>query len=97
MPTPELEASYRGKVSNPQGSDGDSSICTVNIDGLAVKLQSQPPGTAGVPTSIAQGLVGARMMLGAAKQAPKTKYQRLWQSRVPHHEDDEGIRRQTAG
>jgi hypothetical protein len=72
MPTPELEASYRGKVSNPQGSDGDSSICTVNIGGLAVKLQSEPPGTAGVPTSIAQGLVGARMMLGAAKQAPKT-------------------------
>ena len=72
MPTPELEASYRGKVSDPQGSDGDSSICMVNIGGLAVKLQSAPPGTAGVPTSIAQGLVGARMMLGAAKQAPKT-------------------------
>ncbi len=72
MPTPELEASYRGKVSDPQGSDGDSSICTVNIGGLAVKLQSAPPGTEGVPTSIAQGLVGARMMLGAAKQAPKT-------------------------
>lgn len=72
MPTPELEASYGGKVSDPHGSDGDSSICTVNIGGLAVKLQSAPPGAAGVPNSIAQGLVGARMMLGAAKQAPKT-------------------------
>lgn len=71
MPTSDLEASYGGKASNPQGSDGDSSICTVNIGGLAVKLQSAPPGAAGVPTSIAQGLLGARMMLGEAKQAPK--------------------------
>jgi hypothetical protein len=72
MPTPELETSYGGKVSNPLGSEGDSSICTVSIGGLAVKLHSAPAGTAGVPTSIAQGLVGARMMLGAAKQAPRT-------------------------
>ena len=72
MPTPELEAGYGGKVSDPHGSDGDSSICTVNIGGLAVKLQSAPPGTAGVPTSIQQGLIGARMMLGAAKQARRT-------------------------
>jgi hypothetical protein len=72
MPTPDLEASYGGKVSTPHGSDGDSSICTVNIGGLAVKLQSLPPGTRGVPTSVPQGLVGARMMLGAAKQAPQT-------------------------
>ncbi|MGA9812819.1 MAG: hypothetical protein WBQ64_08595 [Terriglobales bacterium] len=72
MPTPDLEATYDGKAGNPHGSDGDSSICTVNIGGLAVKLQSAAPGTAGVPTSIAQGLMGARMMLGEAKQAPKT-------------------------
>ena len=44
MPTPDLEASYGGKVTNPHGTDGDSSICTVNIGGLAVKLQSAPPG-----------------------------------------------------
>ncbi len=72
MPTSDLEASYGGKVKDPHGSDGDSSFCTVNIGGLAVKLQSAPPGAAGVPTSIAQGLVGARMMLGEARQAPKT-------------------------
>ncbi|MGC2183920.1 MAG: hypothetical protein WA637_11605 [Terriglobales bacterium] len=71
MPTPDLEATYGGKVSDPHGSDGDSSVCTVNIGGLAVKLQSAAPGSAGVPTSIAQGLVGARTMFGEAKQAPK--------------------------
>ncbi|MBZ5649301.1 MAG: hypothetical protein LAO18_02320 [Acidobacteriia bacterium] len=72
MPTPDLEASYGGKVSNPHGTDGDSSVCTVNIGGLAVKLQSAAPGTRAVPTSIPQGLMGARMVLGAAKQAPET-------------------------
>jgi hypothetical protein len=72
MPTADLEASYGGKPSDPRGNDGVSSICTVNIGGLAVKLQSTPPGTAGVPTSIQQGLMGARMMLGEAKQAPET-------------------------
>lgn len=71
MPTADLEASYGGKVTNPHGFDGDSSICTVNIGGLAVKLQSAPPGTGGVPTSIPQGLMGVRLMLGDAKQAPE--------------------------
>src|SRR5450755_4848641 len=60
VPTSELEASYGGKVTNPHGFDGESSICTVNIGGLAIKLQSAPPGTAGVPTTIPQGLMGAR-------------------------------------
>lgn len=72
MPTADLESSFGGKVTNPHGADGDSSICTVNIGGLAVKLQSAPPGTAGVPTSVPQGLVGARMMLSEAKQSPRT-------------------------
>jgi hypothetical protein len=72
MPTSELEAAYRGKVTNPHGFDGDSSVCTVNIGGLAIKLQSAPPGTAGLPTSIQQGLVGARMMLSEAGQSPET-------------------------
>ena len=65
MPTPELESAFGGKVTNPHGFDGDSSICTVNIGALAVKLQSAPPGAGGLPTSISQGLAGARMMLGA--------------------------------
>ena len=73
MPTSELEAAYGGKVTNPHGFDGDSSVCTVNIGGLAIKLQSAAPGTAGVPTSIQQGLVGARMMLGVARQSTGTK------------------------
>jgi hypothetical protein len=73
MPTPDLEAAYGGKVTNPHGSDGESSVCTVNIGGLAIKLQSAPPGTIGLPTSIQQALVGARMMSGAAKQSPETK------------------------
>jgi hypothetical protein len=72
MPTSELELSYGGKVTHPHGFDGESSICTVNIGGLAIKLQSAPPGTAGVPTTIPQGLMGARLMLGTAKQSPET-------------------------
>ncbi len=71
MPTSDLEASFGGKVTHPQGFDGDSSVCTVNIGGLAIKLQSAPPGTAGVPTSIQQGLMGARLMLGEARQSPE--------------------------
>ena len=73
MPTSELEAAYGGKPTNPHGFDGDSSVCTVNIGGLAIKLQSAVPGTAGLPTSIQQGLAGARMMLGAARQSAGTK------------------------
>lgn len=71
MPTTELETTYRGKVTNPHGIDGESSICTANIGGLAIKLQSAALGTRGVPTSISLGLVGARMMLGQAKQKPE--------------------------
>jgi hypothetical protein len=73
MPTSELEAAYGGKPTNPHGFDGDSSVCTVNIHGVAIKLQSALPGAAGVPTSVRQGLAGARMMLGAAKQSAGTK------------------------
>jgi hypothetical protein len=73
MPTSELEAAYGGKVTKPHGFDGDSSVCTVNIGGLAIKLQSAVPGTAGLPISIQQGLVGARLMLGAARQSAGTK------------------------
>jgi hypothetical protein len=73
MPTPDLEATFGGKITNPNGIDGDSSVCTANIGGLAIKLQSAPPGTAGVPTSIQQGLMGARLMLGEARQSPATK------------------------
>ena len=71
LPTAELEAAYDGKVTKPHGMDGESSVCIANIGGLAVKLQSAAPGTAGVPTSISQGLVGARMMLGQARQSPQ--------------------------
>ena len=71
QPTTELETTYRGKVTNPHGIDGESSICTANIGGLAIKLQSAALGTRGVPTSISLGLVGARMMLGQAKQKPE--------------------------
>ncbi len=69
MPKSELEAAYRGKITNPHGFDGESSFCTANIGGLAIKLQSAPPGTEGVPTSIPQGLMGARLMLGEARQS----------------------------
>jgi len=72
LPTTELETTYRGKVTNPHGFDGESSICTANIGEVAIKLQSVAPGTRGVPTSISQGLVGARMMLGQAKQKPES-------------------------
>jgi hypothetical protein len=71
LPTGDLEKTFSGNVTHPHGIDGDSSICTVNIGALAVKLLSAPAGTADVPTSIAQGLVGARMMLGEAKQSPR--------------------------
>ena len=96
MPTPDLEAAYGGKVTNPHGSDEESSVCTVNIGGLAVKLLSAPPGTIGLPTSIQQGLVGARLMSGVAKQS-RDQSQGLWKNRVPEHEDDEGIRWQAPG
>jgi hypothetical protein len=72
MPTSDLEARFGGKVTNPHGFDGDSSVCTANIGGLAIKLQSAPAGTAGVPTSVQQGLMGARLMLGDARQSPET-------------------------
>ncbi len=72
MPTAELEASYHGKTTKPRGMDGEYSICMVNIGGLAVKLQSSPPGAAGVPTTIAQGLMGARLMLAEARQSSRT-------------------------
>jgi hypothetical protein len=70
MPKSELERAYGGKVSNPHGFDGEPSVCTANIGGLAIKLQSAPAGTEGVPTSIQQGLMGARLMLGEARQSP---------------------------
>ncbi len=73
MPTSELESAYGGKPTNPHGFDGDSSVCTVNIGGLAIKLESAAPGTAGVPATIPQGLAGARMMLGAARQSAATR------------------------
>lgn len=71
LPASELESTYRGKVTNPHGVDGESSICTANIGRLAIKLQGAAPGTRGAPTSISTGLVGARMMLGQAKQKPE--------------------------
>jgi hypothetical protein len=71
LPKSELETAYGGKVTNPHGFDGESSVCTANIGGLAIKLQSAPPGTEGVPTSIQQGLMGARLMLGEARQSAK--------------------------
>jgi hypothetical protein len=72
MPNEDLETTYGGKTSSPNGTDGETSTCTVNIGSLAVKLQSAPQGTSGVPSSIQQGLMGARMMLAGAKQAPET-------------------------
>lgn len=75
MPTSDLEESFGGKLTNPRGSDGESSVCTANIGGLAIKLQSAPPGAEGVPTSVPQGLVGARWMLGLARQSPETHTQ----------------------
>jgi hypothetical protein len=72
LPATELESTYRGKVTNPHGVDGESSICTANIGEVAIKLQSAAPGTRGLPASISQGLVGARMMLGQAKQKPES-------------------------
>jgi hypothetical protein len=71
MPTEGLELTYGGKLTKPHGIDGESSVCTANIGGLAIKLQSARPGAAGVPTSVSQGLVGARIMLGQARQNPK--------------------------
>lgn len=71
MPTSELEATYGAKVTHPHGIEGELSICTVNIEGLAVKLQSAAPGAAGLPASIQQGLLGARLMLAQARQSPR--------------------------
>jgi hypothetical protein len=72
MPMAELEMTYGRKITKPHGFDGESSVCSANIGRLAIKLQSAAPGTPGTPTSISQGLVGARMMLGQAGQNPAT-------------------------
>jgi hypothetical protein len=71
LPTTELESTFRGKVTNPHGFDGESSICTANIGEVAIKLQSAAPGMRGVPITVSEGLVGERMMLGQAKQKPE--------------------------
>jgi hypothetical protein len=71
LPPETLEATYGTKLTKPHGFDGESSVCTANIGGLAIKIQSAATGTPGVPTSVSQGLVGARIMLGQAKQSSK--------------------------
>ncbi len=83
MPTPDLEAAYGGKVTNPHGVDGESSVCTVNIGGLAIKLQSASPGADGVPSSIPQALVGARLMSGAMQSPAGPASHRRYRNQTP--------------
>lgn len=73
LPVPDIEALYKAKVSTaPRGTDGSAlSICTVTIAGQAVKVSSSPPGTAGVPSSVQQGLAAMQGITSSSKDGPK--------------------------
>jgi len=68
LPVADLEAYYGGK-GTVKGTEGDTlSICSLIIGGHVVKVQAAQPGATGLPTTIAQGLDGAKKMFGAAGQ-----------------------------
>jgi hypothetical protein len=69
LPIADLEAHFGGKATPPRGLMGVSagSTCSVNIHSHHIKIQSEPPGTPGLPRTIKEGLAGARMMLEDAK------------------------------
>jgi hypothetical protein len=69
LPITDLEAYFGGKATTPRGLAGVSagSTCTVRINSHQIKIQSEPPGTPGVPRTVKEGLAGARMILEDAK------------------------------
>lgn len=73
LPIPELEAHFGGKATKPRGSDGQAlSQCTVTINGRLVKIQSAPPGTPGLPTTVQQGLKAIDAIATDAKLGGKS-------------------------
>ena len=64
---------YGGKVTNPHGIRRRLFGLHREYRRARGQAAKRAAGNSGVPTSIQQGLVGARMMLGAAKQSPGTK------------------------
>jgi hypothetical protein len=73
LPIADLEAHFGGKATPPRGVTGVSagSTCSVHIKSQhfehVIKIQSEPPGTPGLPRTIKEGLAGARMLLEDAK------------------------------
>jgi hypothetical protein len=69
LPIADLEAHFGGKATPPRGVTGVSagSTCSVRINSHHIKIQSEPPGTPGLPRTIKEGLPGARMMAEDAK------------------------------
>jgi hypothetical protein len=69
LPIADLEAHYGGKATPPQGVSGVSSgsTCSVSINSHRINIQSEPPGTAGLPRTIKEGLDGVRIILEDAK------------------------------
>jgi hypothetical protein len=68
LPMADLESHYGAKSGPATGMDGEGmSICTVNIGKQVVKVQSAPPGTPGLPTSLQVALGSVTMMLGSTK------------------------------
>ncbi len=62
LPISELEAHFGGKAKVKGGlDDGTNAICTADVNGHLAKIQSAPPGTAGLPSTIQQGLAGVTM------------------------------------
>jgi hypothetical protein len=57
VPVAELEMRFRGKAGTPRGTDLPSmSICTVVVGGHGVRVQSAPPGSASLPTTVPDAL-----------------------------------------
>jgi hypothetical protein len=66
LPVADLEAYYGGK-GTVKGTEGQAlSICSLTIGGRVAKVQAAQAGARGLPTTIAQGLEGAKKMFGAA-------------------------------
>jgi hypothetical protein len=64
LPLADLEAYYGGK-GTVKGTEGETlSVCSLTIGGHVVKVQAAQPGAKGLPTTIAQGLEGAKKMFG---------------------------------
>jgi len=75
FPIADLEAHFGGKATPARSTTGMTagSSCIVRINSHRIAIKSKPPGTAGVPRTITEGLAGPRMMLENAKAVNTTE------------------------